>query len=92
MNTEVRPNVDMLSWAIARAGHDLRDFTTRFPKVHDWLSGAKQPTLKQLEEFSHRVHLPFGYLFLDQPPQEALNFPFFQDRRRAAAGRKFKCL
>jgi Zn-dependent peptidase ImmA (M78 family) len=78
MNTEVRPNVDMLSWAIARAGHDLRDFTTRFPKVQDWLSGAKQPTLKQLEEFSHRVHLPFGYLFLDQPPQEALNFPFFR--------------
>ena len=78
MNTEVRPNVDMLSWAIARAGHNLLDFTTRFPKVQDWLSGAKQPTLKQLEEFSHRVHLPFGYLFLDQPPQEALNFPFFR--------------
>ncbi|CAM4411914.1 Zn-dependent peptidase ImmA, M78 family [Pedobacter westerhofensis] len=68
----------MLSWAIARAGHDLRDFTTRFPKVQDWLSGAKLPTLKQLEEFSHRVHLPFGYLFLDQPPHEALNFPFFR--------------
>ncbi|MEO7215540.1 ImmA/IrrE family metallo-endopeptidase [Mucilaginibacter sp.] len=78
MNTEVRPNVDMLSWAIARAGHDLRDFTARFPKVQEWLSGTKQPTLKQLEDFSHRVHLPFGYLFLDQPPQEALSFPFFR--------------
>jgi Zn-dependent peptidase ImmA (M78 family) len=78
MNTEVRPNVNILSWAIARAGHDLRDFTMRFPKVEGWLSGTKQPTLKQLEDFSHRVHLPFGYLFLDQPPQEALSFPFFR--------------
>lgn len=68
----------MLNWAIARAGYNLRDFTARFPKVQEWLSGAKHPTLKQLEDFSHRVHLPFGYLFLDQPPQEALAFPFFR--------------
>jgi Zn-dependent peptidase ImmA (M78 family) len=78
MNTEVRPNINMLTWAIARAGYELRDFTARFPNVQEWLAGNKQPTLKQLEDFSHRVHLPFGYLFLDQPPQEALNFPFFR--------------
>ncbi len=78
MNTEIRPNVNMLTWAINRAGYELREFTARFPNVQEWLTGSKSPTLKQLEDFSHRVHLPFGYLFLDQPPQEALSFPFFR--------------
>lgn len=78
MNTEVKPNIDMLIWAIQRAGYELRDFTTRFPKVLDWLEHKKKPTLKQLEDFSHRVHLPFGYLFLDKPPKESLSFPFFR--------------
>jgi len=78
MNTEVRPNINMLTWAINRAGYELREFTVRFPKVQEWLTGSTSPTLKQLEDFSHRVHLPFGYLFLDQPPQEGLSFPFFR--------------
>lgn len=78
MSTEVKPNLDILTWAIVRAGHDLRDFIIRFPNVQEWLSGTKLPTLKQLEKFSHIVHLPFGYLFLDQPPQETLSFPFFR--------------
>jgi len=78
MNTEIRPNVNILTWAIARAGYELHDFITRFPSVQEWLAGSKSPTLKQLEAFSHRVHLPFGYLFLEQPPQEGLTFPFFR--------------
>lgn len=78
MGTEVNPNLDMLTWAIARAGYELRDFASTFPKVLDWLEKRKKPTLKQLEEFSHKVHLPFGYLFLENPPVESLSFPFFR--------------
>lgn len=78
MSTEVNPNLDMLNWAIVRAGYELTDFTSKFPKVIDWLEKRKKPTLKQLEEFSHKVHLPFGYLFLENPPVESLSFPFFR--------------
>lgn len=78
MGTEVNPNLNMLTWAIARAGYELTDFTSTFPKVLDWLEKRKKPTLKQLEEFSHKVHLPFGYLFLENPPVESLTFPFFR--------------
>jgi Zn-dependent peptidase ImmA (M78 family) len=78
MNTEIKPNVNMLTWAIARAGFELGDFIDKFPNVGEWLKGKKMPTLKQLEKFSHLVHLPFGYLFLDNPPQEQLSFPFFR--------------
>lgn len=71
-------NADMLSWAITRAGHDLLAFTEKFPRVKEWLEGAKNPTVKQLEEFSKKVHIPFGYLFLPEPPQERVPIPYFR--------------
>jgi len=68
----------MLTWAISRAGFELSEFVSKFPKVGDWLEKKKKPTVKQLEEFSNRVHIPFGYLFLNEPPQEQLPIPFFR--------------
>jgi Zn-dependent peptidase ImmA (M78 family) len=78
MNTELNINVDMISWAITRAGYELHDFALIFPKVQAWLENTKKPTLKQLESFSNKVHLPFGYLFLQEPPLENLPIPFFR--------------
>ncbi|NCP84237.1 MAG: ImmA/IrrE family metallo-endopeptidase [Bacteroidetes bacterium] len=78
MRNEVIVNANMLSWAIARAGYELQTFCEKFPKVQLWLEGEKNPTVKQLEEFSKKVHLPFGYLFLPEPPKEKLPFPFFR--------------
>lgn len=68
----------MLTWAIARAGYDMPAFAEKFPKIEDWLEGKKKPTVKQLEDFSKKVYLPFGYLFLPQPPQEELPIPYFR--------------
>ena len=78
MRTEVNVNANMLTWAIDRAGYELHDFTEKMPKVGDWISGKKSPTIKQLEHFSKKVHLPFGYLFLPKPPREKLPIPFFR--------------
>ena len=78
MTTEVNINASMLTWAIARAGFELHEFTDKTPKVLDWIEGKKKPTFKQLENFSKKVHLPFGYLFLAEPPKEKLPFPFFR--------------
>jgi len=78
MQGEVQINQHMLTWAIARAGFKVDEFVARFPKVAAWLNDTKKPTIKQLEEFSHRVHVPFGYLLLDQPPTESINIPFFR--------------
>jgi Zn-dependent peptidase ImmA (M78 family) len=78
MRTEVNINADMLTWAISRAGYELHEFTTKIPKVLDWIEGTKKPTVKQLETFSKKVHLPFGYLFLQEPPIEKLPIPFFR--------------
>lgn len=78
MGTEIIINPTMLTWAIARAGYVLDDFLEKFPNVRKWIEQIKSPTVKQLEEFAKRVHIPFGYLFLQEPPKEQIPFPFFR--------------
>ncbi|RJP71957.1 MAG: ImmA/IrrE family metallo-endopeptidase [Ignavibacteriales bacterium] len=78
MKNEVIINTDILAWAIDRAGFELPAFVEKFPNVLKWLAGEKKPTVKQLEQFSKKVYLPFGYLFLHEPPQEKLPIPFFR--------------
>ncbi len=84
MRNEVNVNANMLTWAIARAGYELQTFTEKYPKVQPWLEGQKKPTVKQLEEFSKKVYLPFGYLFLPEPPREKLPIPFFRSNGNRA--------
>lgn len=88
MNTGINVNPDIITWAIQRAGYELHDFAEKFPKVTDWLEDRKQPTVKQLEKFSHKVHLPFGYLFLREPPVERLPIPFFRTNQKGRATQK----
>ncbi len=78
MSTRVNINNEMLTWAITRAGHELPAFADEFPPVQKWLDGEKEPTVKQLENFSKKVYLPFGYLLLPEPPEEELPVPFFR--------------
>lgn len=84
MRTEVDVNANILTWAIARAGYELQAFVEMFPNVQKWLEGEKKPTVKQLEDFSKKVHLPFGYLFLPEPPKEKLPIPFFRTNNTQA--------
>ncbi|MFT3740935.1 MAG: ImmA/IrrE family metallo-endopeptidase [Breznakibacter sp.] len=84
MRSEVNVNANMITWAIVRAGHELHTFIERFPTVQLWINGEKNPTVKQLEDFSKKVHLPFGYLFLPEPPREKLPIPFFRSNGNQA--------
>lgn len=85
MSTRIESvNKNMIEWAITRSGISLDQFYTKFPNVKDWADGVKFPTLKQLEDFTHKVHVPFGYLFLNQPPQETLSIPFFRTGKEVA--------
>jgi Zn-dependent peptidase ImmA (M78 family) len=69
----VRP--EMLRWACERAGHDVSDLAPKFPHLPAWERGEKQPTLKQLEDFARATRTPLGFLFLPEPPAEALPIP-----------------
>ena len=73
----VRP--ELLRWARERAGiADAEDLLGRFPKLAEWESGETQPTLKQLEALAQALHVPIGYLFLPEPPEEPLPIPDFR--------------
>ena len=72
MSNHVAINPALLTWARERAGVDAFVLEGRFPKLAAWEVGELQPTLKQLEDFAHAVHVPIGYLFLPEPVQETL--------------------
>lgn len=77
--TRVAVRPELLRWARERAGiHDADDLQGRFPKLGEWEAGETQPTLKQLEAFAGAVHVPIGYLFLPEPPEEPLPIPDFR--------------
>ncbi len=74
----------LLRWARERAGKSQDDLTPRFKKLPEWERGEIQPTLKQLDAFARAVHVPFGYLFLSEPPEEALPIADFRSVRGTA--------
>lgn len=78
MRTEVTINPTLLTWAITRAGFDMEQFLNNHPIIQKWIEEVKKPTVKQLEDFANKVHIPFGYLFLPEPPKESIPFPFFR--------------
>ena len=78
MRTEVTINPNLISWAITRAGLDRDEFLNSHPTIQKWIEEVKKPTVKQLEAFATKVHIPFGYLFMPEPPQETIPFPFFR--------------
>ncbi len=76
--TRVAVNPDLLNWALMRADLTADALIKAFPKIHDWLTGEIQPTLKQLESFANKTHTAIGYLFLPEPPVETLPVPDFR--------------
>ena len=79
MSTRVENiNRDIIEWAIIRNGNSLKEFYAENPTVESWIKGEKLPTVKQLESFTHKVHVPFGYMFLKAPPVEDVPIPFFR--------------
>jgi Zn-dependent peptidase ImmA (M78 family) len=75
--TRVAVNPRVLRWALERSGQAAA-IQDKFPQLHKWLQGVSAPTLRQLEEFARATATPFGYLFLEQPPEESLPIPHFR--------------
>lgn len=76
--TRVSVRPEMLRWACERADRELSDLACRIPGLLAWEKGEKKPTLKQLESFANATHVPFGYLFLSEPPEEDIPIPDFR--------------
>ncbi len=76
--TRVSVNPELLRWARERADIAQEDLAAKFKKLPEWENGQTRPTLKQLEKFARAVHVPFGYLFLRDPPDERLPIADFR--------------
>jgi len=85
----VRPQVrpELLVWARERSGLPEDALRQRFPKLEEWESGTRHPTLKQLEGFASATHTPVGFLFLPEPPEEHLPIPDFRVMADEEVGR-----
>lgn len=78
MTVRVPVRAALLVWARKRSHIAPDELASRFPDLHAWEAGEKEPTLKQLEKFATATHTPVGYLFLPEPPEEHLPVPDFR--------------
>ena len=60
-------NKELIEWAIIRNGNSLEDFYAQNLNVESWIKGEKFPTVKQLENFTHKVHVPLDICFATTP-------------------------
>ena len=67
LTVDVKPAV--LTWVLQKA-INLNFDNEIIELVEKWRSGEKTPTFHQLETFSRKTGIPFGYFFLDTPPGE----------------------
>jgi Zn-dependent peptidase ImmA (M78 family) len=75
-------NPQMLQWAMQRVGSSADDLATAFKKpvetIAAWLAGDASPTFKQAQRLAKRLRVPFGFLFLADPPPSDLPLPDFR--------------
>jgi len=76
--TRVTIRPEMLHWARDRAGLPESYLRKRFPKLREWETEGRQPTLRQLEDYARVTRTPIGFLFLAAPPDEPLPIPDFR--------------
>ncbi len=76
--TRVAVKPEMYRWARERSGVEHADLLARFPKLAQWESEQRQPTLKQLEQYARATLTPVGFLLLPEPIAEEVPIPDFR--------------
>ena len=76
----VTPHI--LTWARQRRGLEVEDLAKKLhvkpEAVSAWEAGEKRPTFRQAQNFAHAAYIPFGYLYLADPPVEELPLTDFR--------------
>lgn len=66
-NQEALITPSVLKWAIQRAGISVDSIHAKAKK---WVEGEARPTFKQAIDIANKLQIPFGYLWLKEPPIE----------------------
>ena len=76
----VTPQV--LAWARNRRGLEPAELAHKLSvkpeRVLDWESGERRPTFRQARRLADSLYIPFGYLYLSEPPIEELPLADFR--------------
>ena len=74
--TEAMITPSLLAWARDRRGVEISDLAARLnvkpEAVAAWEAGERRPTFRQAQNLAQALYLPFGYLYLQEPPFEEL--------------------
>lgn len=87
MMSTVSVKPELIRWAVDRSGLPVDELERRFPRLDEWQTGERQPTLRQLEDFARKTMTPLGFLFLAAPPKEKLPIPDFRTAGDTPPGR-----
>lgn len=72
-------NPSLLTWSRERAGLSTEQVAKKLPvkpdRIQAWEAGETKPTFLQAQKWASVAHIPFGFLFLQQPPVEQLPLP-----------------
>lgn len=72
-------NPPILKWARLRSHLDIeivaKKLSIKAEKLMKWESGEDVPTFRQAQNLANILHIPFGYFFLQEPPEEKLPIP-----------------
>lgn len=69
----------IIPWALSRARKTPEQVAQELSVTPDrfasWASGELKPTLRQAKELAKKLRIPFGYLYLNNPPKETFPLP-----------------
>ncbi|MDZ4298299.1 MAG: ImmA/IrrE family metallo-endopeptidase [Moraxellaceae bacterium] len=79
MTSTAHINHRMLAWARERSGISASDFASKcgvsVERLYEWEAGTRPLTFNKAQLYAQKAYIPFGYLFLREPPLEQLPIP-----------------
>lgn len=88
--SRVQINRKFFDWALERSkksAEELVEKNKALSKLEQWRGGELSPTLRQLEDFAEKTHVPLGYFFLSEPPDEEMPITDFRTIKDAPSTR-----
>lgn len=77
--TEALITASMLEWARKRNSYTItgaaQKLNVAVEKLEAWEQGRERPTLRKAQDLARKFKIPFGYLYLSEPPKETLPIP-----------------
>ena len=66
---EVSINPGILDWVLSQLSNGLAP-QDAVGTLTAWREGRKTPTFHKVAELSRKIHIPFGYFFMETPPED----------------------